>query len=88
MPLRKYNKKRGRTKKFSKQFKENLRIGLAAAVGFTIAFAWREPLILLFNDIVEIVTKASLPYSVSILSAFLITLLGVLFLWLISRYLK
>lgn len=88
MSLKRYKQKKGRKQKFTKQFKENLRIGLAAAVGFTVAFAWREPLILFFNDIVEIVAKTTLPYSISIISAFLITFLGVLFLWIISRYLR
>jgi hypothetical protein len=88
MSLKRYQKKRGRKKKFAKQFKENLRIGLAAAVGFTVAFAWREPLILFFNDIVELITKTTLPYSVGIISAFLITFFGVLFLWIISKYLR
>jgi hypothetical protein len=87
MSLVKY-KKRTRKKKFTKQFKENLRIGLSAAIGFTIAFAWREPLILFFNDIVKLASETSLPYSISIISAFSITFFGVLFLWIISKYLR
>jgi hypothetical protein len=88
MSLNRYKNKKGRKKRFTKQFKENLRIGLAAAVGFTVAFAWREPLILFSNDLVELVAKTTLPYSISIISAFLITFFGVLFLWILSRYLK
>lgn len=81
-------KKRLKKKNFKKTFKEELRYGLAAAVGFLIAYAWREPMLIFFEDIVKTVTNIALPYSIKIISALLITLFGVVFLWIVSRILK
>jgi len=83
-----YKNKRGRKKKFSKQFREHLRIGLSAAVGFTIAFAWREPLLLFVNDFIFKYISSTLTYHASILSALIVTFLGVLLIWILSRYLR
>ncbi len=82
--LKRLDKKRN----LRKTFKEELRYGLAAAVGFLIAYAWKEPLLLFFEDIVATITQRALPYSIKIISAFIITIFGVLFLWLVSKYLR
>lgn len=86
--LKKYIKKRGRKKKFSKEFREHLRIGLTAAIGFTIAFAWREPLILLANNLISSYVNSSIKYQGSVVSALAITFFGVLLIWILSRMLK
>lgn len=86
--LKKYKLKRGKKKKFSKEFKEHLRIGLSAAVGFTIAFAWREPLILFVNNFVSGIINSTAVYQASIWSALIITFLGVLLIWVLSRVLR
>jgi len=88
MAIKKYNKKRGRKKKFGKEFKEHLRIGLTAATGFVIAFAWREPLIIFINDFVLKYINNTAEFQAGIISAFIITILGVLFIWFLSRVLK
>ena len=88
MSLKHYKPKRGRKKKFSKQFKEHLRIGLSAAVGFTIAFAWREPLIKLVNTFMFKYIDSSAEFHASILSALLITFLGVILIYYMSRILR
>jgi len=88
MAIRKFKKKRGRKKKFTKEFKEHLRIGLTAAVGFTIAFAWREPLILMVNSFASKVLKSTIEYQASIWSAFIITFIGVIIIWYLSRILR
>jgi hypothetical protein len=81
-------KKRVKKRNLKKTFKEELRYGLAAAVGFLIAYAWREPLLILFEDLVKIVTNFALPYSIKIISALIVTVLGVVILWIASRVLK
>jgi hypothetical protein len=86
--VKRYKKKRGRKKKFTKDFKEHLRIGLTAAVGFTIAFAWREPLILMVNSFASKVLKSTIEYQASIWSAFIITFIGVIIIWYLSRILR
>ncbi|MBU4070015.1 MAG: hypothetical protein KJ646_03450 [Nanoarchaeota archaeon] len=88
MALKRYKKKRGRKKKFSKEFKEHLRIGLSAATGFIIAFAWREPLLIALNDFVLKYIKSTAIFQAGVITAFIVTFIGVLFLWLISRALK
>ena len=86
--IQRYKKKRGRKRKFSKEFKEHLRIGLTAAIGFVIAFAWREPLILFVNDFVLKYLNSSAVFHAGIISALLITFLGVLLIWFLSRVLR
>lgn len=88
MPIKTKLKKRTSKKNFKKTFKEELRYGLAAAVGFLIAYAWREPLILFFDNFIIQLTQSTFPYLVKISSALVITVLGVCILWVASRYLK
>lgn len=88
MPLKRKLKKRTSKKNFKKTFKEELRYGIAAAVGFSIAYAWREPLLLFFDDVVVTITRNTFPYLVQTSSALIITVLGVGLLWVASRYLR
>lgn len=88
MTLKEKIKKRVIKRNFKRTFKEELRYGIAAAVGFLIAYAWREPLILFADNIVLRFTKVTFDYGVSIISALLITFFGVIFLFLASRFLK
>jgi len=81
-------KKRSSKRKFKKTFKEELRYGLAAAIGFLIAYAWREPLLLFFDNVVLKFTEVTFPYAVKTISALIITVLGVLILWVVARYLR
>jgi len=73
---------------FLKEFKRQLRFGIAAAVGFSIAFAWREPFLKFMNGfIVEYISK-TIHYYMSVLSALVITFLGAVILWLSARYIR
>ena len=46
-------------KSFRREFKRQLRYAIAAAVGFIIAFSWRETIISATRDIVERLTEAA-----------------------------
>jgi hypothetical protein len=88
MVLKRYKSKKGRKKKFSKQFKEHLRIGLSAATGFVIAFFWREPLIIFVNNSVLKYLNSNSLFFAGILGAFIVTILGVIFIYIITKFLK
>ena len=88
MAIKKYKKRRGRQKKFVGQFKENLRIGLSAAVGFVIAFAWREPIWDFLNGFVLKYVKATAGLQAGIYSALIITIIGVIIIYFIGKWLK
>lgn len=88
MALDRYKKKKGRKKKFSNSFKEHLRIGISAAVGFVIAFAWREPLILGLNNFILKYIHETAVLQASIISALIVTAFGVGFIYFVSRYLR
>lgn len=75
-------------KRLKREFKKQLKFGLTAAVGFLIAYAWRDPLLLFFNDLVVNLTALSLPYAISIVTALFVTVFGTILIWIISRVLK
>lgn len=83
-----FQKYKKRKRDFSKEFKDNLRVGLNAAIGFTIAFAWREPFILFANNFVKKYVESTTIYHTSIITAFAVTFFGVLLIWVLSRILK
>lgn len=71
-----------------KRFKQQLRYGLTAAIGFLIAYSWREPLIRFFHDLSEKLVNSSIGYEVDILTALVITFLGVLGIIAMSKWMK
>jgi len=75
-------------KSFKKEFKRQIRFALVAAVGFTIAFAWRNAI---YNSAKEIVDKFSQTTHVimtEIYTAIFITVLAVILIFLTSKLLK
>lgn len=74
---------------FKQEFKKQIRFAITAAIGFTIAFAWREAVFDLFLNFTSRVLDLSFEhYSTKIYTAILITILGVLLIFLTSKILK
>ncbi|MFH1801750.1 MAG: DUF5654 family protein [archaeon] len=87
MAFKKY-RKLARRKKFSSHFKENLRFGIIAAVGFMIAFAWREPVLIILKNFVLKYFNPIEGMMTGILTAFAATLFGTLLILIVTRLLK
>jgi biotin transporter BioY len=73
---------------FRKELKRQIRYAIAAAVGFLIAFAWRNSIINIAQDIVARFTESTKVVASNLSSAMLITLIGVLIIFLSSKILK
>ncbi|MBS3074559.1 hypothetical protein J4447_03855 [Candidatus Pacearchaeota archaeon] len=83
MPKRK--RKRGI---FKKEFKRQLRYGITAAIGFLIAYAWKQPLLRFFQALSEKIVNSTISYEVDIVAALIITVLGVVGIIFLTRWLK
>ncbi|MGV8142465.1 MAG: DUF5654 family protein [Candidatus Pacearchaeota archaeon] len=77
------------SRSFIKEFKKQVRFSIAAAVGFSIAFAWRESI---FDTFLAFVSRfldvASGHYLTEIYTALTITVAGVILLLITSKILK
>ena len=75
-------------KSFKKEFKRQLRLAIIAAIGFTIAFSWRNAV---YNSSKELIKKFS-DFAGTVLTEFytaiFITFLGVVILLATSKFLK
>ena len=72
---------------FKKEFKRQIKYAIAAAVGFLIAFAWRDSIYLSVSKLVETFEKTTQAAS-NMLTAILITIIGVLIILVSSRLLR
>lgn len=73
---------------FRKELKRQVRYAIAAAVGFIIIYAWRESIINITQSFVEKFIENTQAVSSNILSALLITTIGVLIIVISSKLLK
>jgi hypothetical protein len=77
------------TRSFKKEFRRQMRFAVTAAIGFSIAFAWRESIFAMFQSFVsrffDIVPGH---YLTEIYTALMITLIGALLILLTSKVLK
>lgn len=74
--------------KFQKEFKKQLRYGISAALGFIVAYSWREPFLHFFNNVVVNFTEKTITYQTDIITALIITLFGVLGIMAVAKFLK
>ena len=74
-------------KNFKGEFRKQLRLALAAAVGFIIALAWKDFIFKLTGDFLSKFLKLNLLTSALAISIFL-TFVGVLIILISSRILK
>jgi len=76
-------------KSFRKEFRRQIRFAIDAAIGFTIAYAWRESVFNTFENFISRffdLTKGH--YDTQIYTALTITLFGVALIFLTSKLLK
>jgi len=74
---------------FKKEFKRQVRMAVTAAIGFTIAFAWKESVFdAVLNFTSRLLDLAPEHYSTKIYAAIFVTLLGVLLIFLTSKMLR
>jgi hypothetical protein len=77
-----------RSKSYGKELKRQFRIAISAAIGFIIAFAWREAI---FDSMLEIVSRWTNTTNIQlseIYTAIFITIIGVFLIFITSRILK
>ena len=73
---------------FKKEFKRQLRFAIMAAVGFIIAFAWRNAIYNSSRDLVEkFIEVANTPLT-EIYTAIFITFMGVGLIFFTSKFLR
>ena len=70
------------------EFKHQLKLGIIAAIGFTIAFAWRDAVFNSVQNIVERFTETTSLVLSNILTAVFITFIGVIVIYITSKILK
>ena len=77
------------SRSFKKEFKKQLRFSIAAAIGFSIAFAWRQSV---FDTFLSFVSRfLDVPpeqYLTEVYTATAITITGVILLLITSKLLK
>jgi len=74
---------------FRREFKRQIKMAIIAAIGFTIAFAWREAIFATFQDFVARFLDVSPDhYLSSNYTAFAITIAGVLIIIITSKLLR
>lgn len=72
---------------FKREFKRQIRLALAAAVGFIIAFAWKDFVLKLTGDALSKFLELNPIMSVLLISI-VVTFLGVLIILISSKLLK
>lgn len=73
---------------FRKEFKRQVRLAILAAIGFTIAFSWRETILnAMQNTSINLASSLNLGYS-QIFMPLLTSFVGVLIIIITSKLLK
>lgn len=73
---------------FRKEFRRQIRLAITAAIGFSVAFAWRNAIYDSTLEIVKKFTESTQVISNEIITAILITIVSVLFLFITAKILK
>lgn len=82
---RMYVRARKHASEFNREFKKQLMFAVSAAFGFLMAFSWRDPIMDFIGFLVGGVGIKSQTYD-GVISAVVLTVVGVLFLMLISKW--
>ena len=75
-------------KKFKKEFKRQIRLAVTAAIGFIIAYSWKDAIIRAIEKYVQQITTMTSLINIGIVSSIVITVFGVLLILLSSRILE
>lgn len=75
-------------KSFKKEFRRQLRLAIIAAIGFTIAFAWRNAIYNSAQELVIKFTQSAHLILTEIYTAIFITLIAVVLILFTSKILK
>jgi len=75
-------------RRFGREFRRQLRMAISAAVGFLIAFSWKDTLLMLLEKQVQLFTTMTSALNVSLVSSILATILGVLVIIISTHLLK
>jgi len=81
-----FEKTRSSAQSFKQEFKNQSSTAITAAFAFLIALSWREPITQLVQSFVQRFNLQENLVFYQFISAIIITLLGVLFLMLISKW--
>lgn len=73
-------KAKASTTKFQREFRKSLVTAITAAFGFLIALVWKD----VITEYVNVVTKIS-PFQGQLISAMIVTLIGVIGILIISK---
>lgn len=74
--------------RFKKELKRQSRLALTAAIGFIIAFAWKDSIMLLIEKYVKEITTMTSAININLISSIVATIFGVLIILLSSRILE
>jgi biotin transporter BioY len=74
--------------RFKREFRRQLRMAIAAAAGFIIAFSWKETIMKLIENQVQYFTTMTSVLNVSFVSSIVISILGVLVIIISTQLLK
>lgn len=75
-------------KSFKKEFRRQLKLALIAAIGFTVAFAWRNAIWNSAHEFIEIITEQTDVILNELITAIFITILAVIAIFLVSKFLR
>lgn len=74
---------------FKKELKRQIRLAVSAAIGFTIAFAWKDAIFNTFQTIVaKYLNMEPTNFVTGIYTAILISIIGVIFILITSKILE
>lgn len=74
-------------KNFKNEFKKQIKLAIAAAVGFLIVFAWRDFILKITGETLNKFLELN-PISSALLISIIITVIGILIIVISSKILK
>jgi hypothetical protein len=77
-----------KSRSFKKEFRRQLRMAVMAALGFTVAFAWREAIYSSSKDIIIKLSETTHVILTEILTALFITLVCIIAIFLTTYLLR
>jgi len=73
--------------RFRIEFRKQTRLAIAAAIGFLIAYAWKDYILTLSKDLFTRLS-ITMPHMSNFLAALVLTLIGVILIMISSKFLE